>query len=709
MPDRLADDASHGFRARIGRMMRRRLLAILLLIGAAAVAGYVTFLLVIVGGAELGGLINDAGRQRMLVHRVALDAVQMHEALADREVLRRDILGALDMMDESLDEVQTALADAGPRASDAVAALRALRPHYALMRSDAVAVVRAADGVADPAVVAASYRIVAIARGRLTQGIDDLVTALEGMSRQRYADIRLYSVTATVAFVLFLAALGWRALWPLSREVEAVVSHLSHLEDMQRTLVDRLPDGILVLDGRGGRIIQMNEEAERLFGWTLEDEPRLADLLPDANLDQLARTCGRIRGHARDGRTYHVEVIARRVGERWLLHIQDVTAEVEAKASLAAFYEVLESLPACIAITDADGRIEFVNARFCDMTGYGPDEAKGLKPAILKSGETAEAVYRDLWTTLLSGRQWRGEILNRRKNGDLYWQYEVITPLRDSHGRLSRFFVIAEDVTPLKETEEKLRTALANAEEGNRIKSSFLAGMSHELRTPLNAIIGYSELMQMGVHGDLAPGYGEYVENILFSGRHLLELINDLLDLSKIEAGQVELTEEEHDVADIVDTAVSLVEEKATRAGVPVRCMVGAGLPKVWVDGLRMRQVVINLLTNAIKYSDPGFAVTLHAACSAQGMEIIVEDRGCGIAEEDLERVMQPFGQARNALVREHEGTGLGLPICKRLIEQHGGTLTLTSRPQVGTRVVVRLPAHRLRPARTSVPLMVGT
>lgn len=707
MQDRLPDDMPTSYRARIGTMMRRRLLAILLLIGAAAGVGHVTFLVIIVGGAELGGLINDAGRQRMLVHRIALDAVQMHEALADREQLRDDIRRSLEQMDASLNEVQAALAGAGPRGSDAAAALRALRPQYVVMRRDALLVAEAAKAPADSAVVAASYRIVAIARGPLTNSINDLVSALEAMSFQRYADIRTYSITATAAFVAFLAVLGWRALWPLSRDVEEVVSHVVHLEDVQRTLVDRLPVAILVVNDVA-KVVQMNEEAERLFDWSQRDEPPLAYMLPDVHPADVANRCVRILGYARGGQSYHLDVIARRVGARWLLHIQDVTAEVEAKASLGGFYEVLESLPACIAITDAEGYVEFVNARFCEMTGYGADEARGQKLAILKSGETADAVYRDLWTTLLEGRQWRGEILNRRKSGSLYWQYEVITPLRDSHNRLSRFFVIAEDVTPMKETEEKLRTALANAEEGNRIKSNFLAGMSHELRTPLNAIIGYSELMQMGVHGELPNRYRDYVQNILFSGHHLLDLINDLLDLSKIEAGQVELAEAEHDIGEIVDAAVSLVEEMADRAGVPVVCMITPGLPKVWADGLRMRQVVINLLTNAIKYSDPGYAVTLHVACSIGGMEIVVEDRGCGIAEEDMARVMQPFGQARNALVREHEGTGLGLPICKRLIEQHGGTLTLTSRVKVGTRVALHLPPHRLRPERTSVPLVVG-
>ena len=701
-------DRLHGRWDSIGVLLRRRLLAFLLLIGATALGGYTTFLLVVVEGAELGGLINVVGRQRMLSHRVAISVLQVRDGMASGETVAAAIAANLDAMDIAFARLDDALAGGLrlPAEADHVAR-EALRAHYVSLKDNAHRVALEAGLLTNLAALAAGDEVARLVAGPFTEELETVIGALERASRQRHDQIRLYAVVATGGFMVVLTLLGARLLWPLSRDVEGVVLHLAELETFQRAVVDRLPNGLLVLDGADGVVEQMNDEAERIFGWSRDDRPRLTDLLPvPPRLEEDVRA--RVAGLSRGGRDLHLDVRVRVAGRRHILIVADVTAEVEARADVAALYDVLESLPVCVVITDCDGRIEFVNARFSEVTGYPREEAVGSTPALLKSGRTPAATYRDLWQSLAAGRQWRGEILNRRSNGELFWQYEAITPLRDGRGRISRYFVIGEDVTPLKETEERLRAALINAQEASRVKSNFLASMSHELRTPLNAIIGYSELMQMQINGTLSPGHRDYVESILFSGRHLLDLINDLLDLSKIEAGHMELHEETAELADIIDTAVSLVRELSSRAGVPVRTLMPAEGPRLRVDVLRLRQVLINLLTNAIKYSEPGFAVTIAVTLDAAGVAMAVEDRGSGIAEEDLERVLQPFGQARNALVREKEGTGLGLPICRRLVELHGGSLDIHSRLGVGTRVTVRLPADRVAAAPVAVPLGVS-
>lgn len=703
----------HGRWDRIGAAMRRRLLAFLLLVGGACVVGYGTFLVVVVERDALGSLIGTMGRQRMLSQRIALTVTELRDGMADAAALANQVTADLRAMEAGFASLDAARAGGLVLESTAAdtAAMAALRADYAAFRRDALAAAELVETPHPTGVVEAGRRVAAAVAGPLTAGLERIVADLEAVSERRYAWIRRYSLGAALGFLVFLVVLGHRLLWPLSHDVERAVMRLAKLESFQRGVVDRLPAGLLVLDAAGQRIVQMNEAAEAIFGWPRDTQPPLDAVMGGGwSLDRL-RVCHRLRasGTRRDGAELHLEVSAREAADHWLLIVKDITEEVEAKADIAALYKVLETIPVSVAITDTEGRIEFVNARFGEMTGYPASEAVGHTPSLLKSGRTADSTYDTLWRTVTRGDQWRGELLNRRKDGNLFWEYEVITPLRDSRGRVVRFFVIGEDVTHLKKTEERLRAALDAAEEANRVKSNFLASMSHELRTPLNAVIGYSELMSMGIDGPLTDRYHGYVSDIRRSGEHLLALINNLLDLSKIEAGQMELNEEEAEVPTIVDAAAAMVQERADRAAVRVCKSVAGDLPAVRVDSLRMRQVLINLLTNAIKYSEPGGTVTVTAAADADGLALIVADRGAGIAEEDMERVLKPFGQARSALVREKEGTGLGLPICKQFVELHGGTLALESRLGHGTRVTVRLPAARLVARRAAVPLAPGS
>jgi signal transduction histidine kinase len=192
--------------------------------------------------------------------------------------------------------------------------------------------------------------------------------------------------------------------------------------------------------------------------------------------------------------------------------------------------------------------------------------------------------------------------------------------------------------------------------------------------------------------------YKEYLGHIQESGRHLLELINDMLDLSKVEAGKLVLEEEEVDLAHSIQGAMHLVLERANRSGVRLSADLAPGLPRLWADNLRLKQIMLNLLTNAIKFTPEGGSVTLSAGRESDGsLAIRVADTGVGIASHDIPKVLEPFGQVNNPLVRREEGTGLGLPITKRLVELHGGLLEISSRIGEGTTVTVRLPASRIR------------
>jgi len=365
------------------------------------------------------------------------------------------------------------------------------------------------------------------------------------------------------------------------------------------------------------------------------------------------------------------------------------------KDELRKFSRAVEQSANAIIITNINGKIEFVNPAFSVKTGYSPAEVIGKNPRILNSGKQSSDFYQKMWYTLNSGDVWKDEILNKRKNGEVYWALQTISPIKDKEGKTTHYLAIQEDITERKQAETKLQQAKKFAEQAkieaevaNHAKSAFIANMSHELRTPLNGILGYTQILTHD--STLTDKQKEGLQIIHRSGTHLLMLINDILDLSKIEADKLELRPKDFRLPEFLKDIVDLFRMRAKQKDIEFVYEQATQLPAaVHADEKRLRQVLLNLLSNAIKFTQQG-RVSFKVSPTSSQIDFSVTDSGEGIAAENLETIFLPFQQV--GAQNYQEGTGLGLPISKRLVKMMGGELQLESVLGSGSRFWFKIP-----------------
>lgn len=352
-----------------------------------------------------------------------------------------------------------------------------------------------------------------------------------------------------------------------------------------------------------------------------------------------------------------------------------------------------------IIVTDHNRRIIKVNDSFVRIYGWTRNDLVGQDFINIVSDDEREQARRNHEEFIRGGIRSSGEMKIARRNGTVANALFTTATLELSQKRRFQVTTIM-DITLRKQMEYSLRVAKEQADSANQAKSAFLANMSHELRTPLNAIIGFSEMMIKHTFGPLGHDkYGEYLGDIHMSAKHLLEIINEVLDMSKIEAGKVELDEQEIDMAGLIDSVVRIMTSRAFSSGLEIKEHVPADLPVLYADPRLVRQILINLITNALKYSDKSGSIDVIAAMDAQSnMLLTVRDYGVGIPKERIQEAMQPFGQIHDPTrSNTQQGTGLGLPLTKAMAELHGGRLTLESDTGQGTTVTIRFPRTRVR------------
>ncbi len=340
---------------------------------------------------------------------------------------------------------------------------------------------------------------------------------------------------------------------------------------------------------------------------------------------------------------------------------------------------VVERSPNSIVVTDRLGCIEFVNRRFSQLTGYAREEVIGKKISLLKSGQTSPETYRILWATITSGGEWRGELLNKKKNGETYWEALSISPITNAAGEIVNFVGIFEDVTERKKLEQ--------------LKDEFVGIVSHELRTPF-AIIHWSVgNLRDGLAGPLNPEQKEIMDGIHRNCLRLNRVVNDFLDLSRLESGRGLIQWQEIDLAQLLSEAIGDFQPVARERGIKLEEKFSALLPKIHVDSDLLVQVVENLIDNALRFAKSKVVVKTKRVNGS--VQVAVADDGLGIAPEDLVKLFSKFEQVqRNVRQKGYKGTGLGLAICKEIIMQHRGRIWAESELSKGSTFYFTLPVN---------------
>lgn len=380
----------------------------------------------------------------------------------------------------------------------------------------------------------------------------------------------------------------------------------------------------------------------------------------------------------------------------------------EAEKEISFLAQVVRNINESVTITDLDDRIIFVNQSFTKTYGFTENELIGKNIEAIRSPNNPKEIIDEILPATLKGG-WKGELFNRRKDGSEFPILLLTTVIYNNENKPIALVGISTDITDRKKTEKELELHRHNLEQlvakrtaeleiekeralsADHLKSAFLATMSHELRTPLNSIIGFTGILLQERPGKLNDEQKKQLGMVQQSSRHLLSLINDVLDISKIEAGQLKLNFEQFNIIDVINKAVEQNKQFADKKNIGLIVSVEKNICEINSDKLRVQQMLLNLLSNAIKFTETG-SVEIKCYRSGKNIKLEVIDTGIGIEQDKLDRLFKPFIQIDTGLSRRHEGTGLGLSICKKLTEMLGGTIEVESNFGVGSKFTITLP-----------------
>jgi PAS domain S-box-containing protein len=360
------------------------------------------------------------------------------------------------------------------------------------------------------------------------------------------------------------------------------------------------------------------------------------------------------------------------------------------------FKQAVDSSSVLITITDVQGKIIYANPFFIMTSGFSNEELIGNNPRILKSGFQSKEFYKKLWDTILSGKVWTGEMLNKKKNGELYWVKSVISPIFNSKGIITNFVAVKENITQQKQMLEDLLKAKEKAEESDKLKTAFLANMSHEIRTPMNGILGFAELLkEPNLTSDDQQKYIRIIER---SGVRMLKIINNIVDISKIEAGLMDIKIQDSNINEQIDYIYTFFKPEVEAKGMELIHKEALPLNEAFIltDREKVFAILTNLVKNAIKYSEKGCIefgyVITGGIVSPDTLTFYVKDTGIGIHKDKIDIIFDRFRQVSEGSTRNYEGVGLGLSITKAYVEMLGGKLWVESEEGIGSCFYFTLP-----------------
>jgi len=348
----------------------------------------------------------------------------------------------------------------------------------------------------------------------------------------------------------------------------------------------------------------------------------------------------------------------------------DITAAMESAHRMHMLTRAVEQSPVSVVITDLDRRIQYVNPKFLDATGYGAQEVIGQMPSILKSGRTDDTVYQDLWATLERGEQWRGEFVNRRKDGSLYWEQATIQPIRNLEGRITNYLGIKLDITDRKRAEDKLGHLLDELKRSNQDLEQFAYVASHDLKQPLRQISSFATLLERRLGDQASDEVRDYLGFLNDGAKRMQALVGDLLDYSRV--SHRPLHNDSVAMDEVLSAALVLLNAAMADGAAVIERQ---PLPNVQGDRSQLERLLQNLVGNALKYRDPARTPIIRIGCD-DGV-FFVADNGIGIAADQADRVFMIFQRLHSA--QAYEGTGIGLAICRKIVERHGGRIWLSS------------------------------
>jgi hypothetical protein len=483
---------------------------------------------------------------------------------------------------------------------------------------------------------------------------------------------------------------------------------LKESESKFRTLIENMPDGVYKTS-HDGKVIDVNPAMLKILGYSSKEELVGIEIAKDLYFDPTEREQKTIEGmnnnlisyrlRKKDGSEVWVEdhgwYTYNESGEI-LFHegvIRDVSERKMHETQIRTLGKAIEQSPVSIVITDTNGNIEYANPKVVEVTGYQVNELTGKNPRIFTSGEKPKSEYLNLWDTISSGREWFGEFHNKKKNGELYWEYASISPVKNENGEIMHYVAVKEDITERKKIIEELIIAKEKAEESDRLKSAFLANMSHEIRTPMNGILGFTELLR---EPDLSSEQKEaYIDIVNQSGQRMLNTVNDIVEISKIESGIVSVNLKEVDVQLCIEELMYFFIPEATKKGLKLTLEneVPKAVSVISTDQNKLDSIFTNLIKNAIKYTQAG-EIGVGCKVHENRLEFYVKDTGIGIPTERLQAIFERFIKADILDKDAHQGSGLGLAITKAYVEMLGGEIRVESEEGIGSTFYFTLPLN---------------